>query len=160
MSPALREALAPARRACGGPKVRIHGEACVLRCPGALWVEAERTLVASDLHLEKDSAFAARGQMLPPYDSPATLAKLEAEIEARDHDALRGELGDVLFVIANLARKLDIEPEDALRSSNAKFVRRFRFIEQALAERGRTPDQSDLEEMDALWDAAKAAERS
>ncbi|MBC7165979.1 nucleoside triphosphate pyrophosphohydrolase [Phenylobacterium sp.] len=88
------------------------------------------------------------------------IGEMEAEIEARDHDALRGELGDVLFVIANLARKLDIEPEDALRSSNAKFVRRFRFIEQALAERGRTPDQSDLEEMDALWDAAKAAEHS
>ncbi len=87
------------------------------------------------------------------------IGEMEAEIEARDHEALRGELGDVLFVLANLARKLDIEPEDALRSSNAKFVRRFQFIEQALAERGRSPEQSDLEEMDALWDAAKAAER-
>ena len=87
------------------------------------------------------------------------VGEMEAEIAAGDQEALRGELGDVLFVIANLARKLDIEPEDALRSSNAKFIRRFRFIEQALAERGRTPDQSDLEEMDALWDAAKAAER-
>ena len=84
MSPALREALAPVRRDCGGLKVRVNGEACVLRCSGALWVEAERTLVASDLHLEKGSAFAVRGQMLPPYDSPATLAKLEAEIEALD----------------------------------------------------------------------------
>lgn len=88
------------------------------------------------------------------------IGEMEAEIEARDREALRGELGDVLFVLANLARKLDIEPEDALRSSNAKFVRRFHFIEQALAERGRTPDQSDLEEMDALWNAAKVAERS
>ena len=84
MSPALREALAPARHGCGGLKVRVNNEACVLRCSGALWVAGERTLVASDLHLEKGSAFAARGQMLPPYDSPATLAKLEAEIEALD----------------------------------------------------------------------------
>ncbi len=82
MSPALREALAPTRRGCGGLKVRVNGEACLLRCSGALWVEGERTLVASDLHLEKGSAFAVRGQMLPPYDSPATIAKLEAEVEA------------------------------------------------------------------------------
>jgi uncharacterized protein YabN with tetrapyrrole methylase and pyrophosphatase domain len=61
--------------------------------------------------------------------------------------------------MANLARKLGIEPEDALRAANAKFVRRFHFIEAALAKDGRTPDQSDLAEMDRLWDAAKAAER-
>ncbi len=88
------------------------------------------------------------------------VAELKVEVEAGDRDKMRGELGDVLFVLANLARELDIEPEDALRATNAKFVRRFGFIEAALAERGRTPDQSDLAEMDALWDAAKAAERS
>jgi MazG family protein len=88
------------------------------------------------------------------------IAELKVEVAAGDKEKLRGELGDVLFVIANLARELDIEPEDALRATNAKFVRRFSFIEEALAERGKTPDQSDLAEMDALWDAAKAAERS
>ncbi|WP_125256231.1 ligase-associated DNA damage response endonuclease PdeM [Brevundimonas fluminis] len=82
MNAALRESLSPLRHPCGGLKVRVNGEACVLRCSGALWVPDRRTLVASDLHLEKGSAFAARGQMLPPYDSPATIAKLEAEIEA------------------------------------------------------------------------------
>ena len=82
MNAALRETLSPFRHGCGGLKVRVNGEACVLRCSGALWVPERRTLVASDLHLEKGSAFAARGQMLPPYDSPATIAKLEAEIEA------------------------------------------------------------------------------
>ncbi|MDO8901317.1 MAG: MazG nucleotide pyrophosphohydrolase domain-containing protein, partial [Phenylobacterium sp.] len=81
-------------------------------------------------------------------------------IDSGDREALRGEIGDVLFVMANLARKLDIEPEDALRATNAKFVRRFQFIEAALAQRGRTADQSDLAEMDALWDAAKVAERA
>lgn len=84
MNAALRETLSPFRHPCGGLKVRIAGEACLLRCSGALWVVEHRTLIASDLHLEKGSAFAVRGQMLPPYDSPATLAKLEAEIEALD----------------------------------------------------------------------------
>lgn len=82
MNALMRETLSPYRNACGGLKVRVNGEVCVLRCSGALWVAAHRTLIASDLHLEKGSAFAARGQLLPPYDSPATLAKLEAEIEA------------------------------------------------------------------------------
>jgi uncharacterized protein YabN with tetrapyrrole methylase and pyrophosphatase domain len=64
-----------------------------------------------------------------------------------------------MFVCANLARKLEVEPEDALRATNAKFVRRFNFIEEALAKQGRSPDQSDLAEMDALWDRAKAMGR-
>ena len=62
--------------------------------------------------------------------------------------------------MANLARKLEIEPEDALRGANAKFVRRFEYIEAELKKDGRTPEQSDLAEMDALWDAAKAAEKA
>ena len=80
MSPALKSLLAPARRPCGGLTVRVEGETCVLRCSGALWLPAFSALVAGDLHLEKGSAFAARGQMLPPYDSAATLAKLAAEV--------------------------------------------------------------------------------
>ena len=87
------------------------------------------------------------------------VAELKAEIAAGDLDKARGELGDLLFVMANLARKLGVEPEDALRGTNAKFVRRFAFIEAELAKDGRTPEQSDLAEMDRLWDAAKAAER-
>lgn len=86
------------------------------------------------------------------------VAELEVEIAAGDRDKARAELGDVLFVAANIARTLDIDPEDALRATNAKFSRRFRFIEAALRERGKRPDQSDLAEMDALWNAAKAAE--
>jgi uncharacterized protein YabN with tetrapyrrole methylase and pyrophosphatase domain len=63
-------------------------------------------------------------------------------------------------VVANLARTLDIDPEDALRYTNAKFVRRFKYIEAKLRERGKTPDQSDLGEMDGLWEEVKALERS
>ena len=88
-------------------------------------------------------------------------AELEHEIAAgRDVARMREELGDIQFVCANLARKLDLEPEDALRSTNAKFVRRFQFIEAELAKRGKSADQSDLTEMDALWDAAKLAEKA
>ena len=88
------------------------------------------------------------------------LAELEVEIDAGDQAKAREELGDLLFVVANLARKLDIEPEDALRSANAKFVRRFSYIERSLAARGRSPDQSDLAEMDDLWNAAKAIDKA
>ncbi|MCB1397319.1 MAG: nucleoside triphosphate pyrophosphohydrolase [Rhodobacteraceae bacterium] len=69
------------------------------------------------------------------------------------------EYGDLLFVMANLARHLDIDPEAALRAANDKFTRRFRAIEAALAAQGRRPQDSDLAEMDALWNAAKAAEK-
>ena len=86
------------------------------------------------------------------------VAELKVEITAGDTEKAAEELGDMLFVMANLARKLGVEPEDALRAANAKFVRRFAFIEAELAKDGRTPDQSDLAEMDGLWDAAKAAE--
>ena len=88
------------------------------------------------------------------------VGEMLAEIEAGDLEKAREEIGDVLFVVANLARTLDVDPEDAVRYTNAKFVRRFQYIEQRLAERGKTPDDSDLAEMDALWDEAKAAERA
>ena len=68
------------------------------------------------------------------------------------------EFGDLLFVVANVARHLNLDPETALRSANAKFIRRFHAIEAKLAAAGRTPAQSTLEEMDRLWDEAKAEE--
>jgi len=88
------------------------------------------------------------------------VGELEAEIAAGDLEKARQEMGDVLFVVANLARTLEVDPEDSLRFTNAKFQRRFQYIEAKLAERGKTPDQSDLAEMDALWDEAKAEEKA
>ncbi len=64
-----------------------------------------------------------------------------------------------MFVMANLARHLRVDPEAALRAANLKFTRRFQAIEAALAADGRTPANSDLAEMDGLWDAAKRSER-
>jgi len=69
---------------------------------------------------------------------------------------VQAELGDVLFVIANLARKLGVDPETAIAATNLKFAKRFRKIEEALAVKGKTTAQSSLEEMDALWTASKA----
>ena len=70
------------------------------------------------------------------------------------------EMGDVLFVMANVARHLKLDPEAALRGANDKFTRRFAHIEARLAERGRDPARSDLAEMDALWDEARAADKA
>lgn len=88
-------------------------------------------------------------------------AELKAEVDkGAAADRIMDELGDILFVYANLARHLDVDPEQALSSTNAKFERRFRRIESWLAEDGRTPEQSSLEEMDALWNRAKSEERA
>ena len=79
---------------------------------------------------------------------------------ARDlpQEKVEEEMGDLLFVMANLARHLKVDPEAALRGANAKFTRRFGKIEAWLAETGRRPENSDLQEMDALWDRAKEEE--
>jgi ATP diphosphatase len=75
-----------------------------------------------------------------------------------DGNRVEDELGDVLFAVANLARHMGVEPETALRRSNAKFVRRFRFIEQELQREGRKPSEASLDEMEAIWVRAKAEE--
>ena len=87
------------------------------------------------------------------------VAEIKAEIAAdAPREVVEDEVGDLLFACVNLARHLGIEPEAALRRGNDKFDRRFRRVEALLAERGKTPSQSDLAEMDTLWDEAKAAE--
>jgi MazG family protein len=98
------------------------------------------------------------------------LAELEAEIAAagqdpgdpgqgQDRAKVEEEFGDLLFVMANVARHLEVDPEAALRAANGKFARRFHAIEAKLAALGRAPAQSTLAEMDALWDEAKAEEK-
>ncbi len=86
------------------------------------------------------------------------IAEVEAEIEAGDAEAAAEEIGDLLFVVVNLARHLDVDPEAALGAANAKFQRRFSHIEARLGEDGRKPETASLDEMDALWVEAKRAE--
>lgn len=104
------------------------------------------------------------------FDWPSTTEVLDKIIEeARELVEAREtltevetfeEFGDLLFVIANLARHLKVDPEAALRAANAKFTRRFMRIEDWLADAGKRPDDSDLAEMDALWNRAKAEEKA
>jgi len=86
--------------------------------------------------------------------------ELADEIAAGDPDAIEDEFGDLLFVIANLARHLKVDPEAALRRTNAKFERRFRAIEERLAQVGKSATDSTLEEMDALWNEIKREEKA
>ncbi len=99
-------------------------------------------------------------------DAGQVLDKIAEEarelVEARDamgKAEVFEEFGDLLFVMANLARHLGVEPEAALRAANQKFIRRFHGVEARLAAMGKRPEDSDLVEMDALWEAVKAGER-
>ncbi|MCU1227418.1 MAG: MazG family protein [Acidobacteria bacterium] len=87
------------------------------------------------------------------------LAEVHEAIASGDAAKVHDELGDLLFTIANIARKLNVNPEEALQSTNRKFTRRFESMERAVREQERNLDQLSLEEMDALWNDAKAAER-
>ena len=97
------------------------------------------------------------GQVIEKFEEE-TRELVEAKANS-DAAHVHEEFGDLLFVMANLARHLGVDPEHALRDANAKFTRRFREIEHALAQKGKKPSDSSLEEMDALWDATKANER-
>jgi MazG family protein len=101
-------------------------------------------------------------------DSAAVLEKMDEEIRElraalvgdEGERAVADEVGDLLFVAVNLARKAGVDPESALKGANRKFRRRFRHVEERLKEGGRSPADSSLEEMDALWNEAKARERA
>jgi ATP diphosphatase len=85
--------------------------------------------------------------------------EIAAAVAANDREQVREEIGDLMFALVNLARHYDLDAESALRDTNAKFERRFAWIETELAKRRKTPASSDLAEMDALWDACKRAEK-
>jgi ATP diphosphatase len=85
--------------------------------------------------------------------------EIEAALDRADAEELAGETGDLLFALVNLARHVGADPEIALRGTNAKFERRFAYIERALAAQGRSLESASLKEMDALWDEAKRGEK-
>lgn len=99
---------------------------------------------------------------------PPVLAKVEEELAELRHEIaahsspqrVADEMGDVLFALANLARHLHLDPEAALRGTNQRFTQRFRYIEQCLAQQGRTAAAADLEELEELWQRAKMQERT
>ena len=87
------------------------------------------------------------------------LAETREAVDEGDADHVAEEIGDLLSTVVNLARKLDVDPEAALRDSNAKFERRFRFVEQKLEAKGSSVEEADLDAMEALWLEAKREER-
>jgi nucleoside triphosphate diphosphatase len=102
------------------------------------------------------------------FDWPSATTVVEKIVEEahelsaadpNDRSHVEEEFGDLLFAVANLARHLRVDPETALRAANAKFMRRFKAIEDGLRAQSRTPEQATLDEMEALWQAAKAAEK-
>src|SRR5712691_1703352 len=88
------------------------------------------------------------------------IGELHEAIDAKDQKKIHDEIGDLFFSIANIARKLNVNAEEALQSTNRKFMHRFESMQSAVRAQGRNLDQLTLEQMDALWDDAKAAERS
>ncbi|MFY9734022.1 MAG: nucleoside triphosphate pyrophosphohydrolase, partial [Rhodoplanes sp.] len=147
--------------------------------------KAERAAVHGDARAERTGALAGVPSALPALtralklqqkagrvgfdwnDPGAVLDKIREETKEVAQAIAEGdtahateEVGDLLFVVVNLARHLGADPERALRETNLKFERRFGAIERALAVQGKTPEQATLAEMDALWDEAKRAERS
>ena len=84
------------------------------------------------------------------------ITELEAEIRVgAELTKLENEVGDILFAVINLSRKLKVESDSALRQTNRKFEKRFRFIEDMLAANGRRPEETSLQEMESLWELAK-----
>ena len=87
------------------------------------------------------------------------IRELRAAVDGVDEGMIQDEIGDLLFTIANIARKLDVNAEEALQAANRKFIRRFTSMERSVRERGRNLDQLTLQQMDQLWNEAKAAEQ-
>jgi ATP diphosphatase len=115
-------------------------------------------------HAAKLTARAARVGFDWP-DAEAVLRKLDeevgelrAELTGAEPSRLADEVGDLLFVLANLARKLDLDPEDCLRQANRKFTRRFGAVERSFERQGRSLTEASLDEMESAWEAAKSAE--
>ena len=156
----------------------IHGKAGVLR-----YADGTSTAFMGSVN-ESLSAWKLNYELLWEDNDPETVAWVQAEFDAlwndpravlakirEEADEIEAELdsgmapdaaaevGDLLFALANLARHLKVDPEAALRRCNAKFERRFHAIETALAAEGRRPENASLEEMEALWQQAKRAER-
>jgi tetrapyrrole methylase family protein/MazG family protein len=141
-------------------KIKIHDEGKTDK-KGSLSYKIPRSLPS----LARAKKITERASMVGfDWDKKeGVLEKIEEEVEelkcalGKDGEHLiKEEIGDLLFSIVNLCRFTDVEPEEALRFSTAKFIKRFAFIEKSLKDEGKTPEEATLEEMDRLWDIAKS----
>jgi len=111
----------------------------------------ETTELREELHKEK-----ATGHDSPPGKGIASSGKPQLSLDL--HERLEDEVGDMLFVLVNIARFLALDPESALRKTNRKFRRRFQWMEHRLRERGRGPEQANMSELEELWQKSKTEE--
>jgi ATP diphosphatase len=145
---------AEARRAAGRPAEEATGAlACVPLALPALTRALKLQQKAGKVGFDWNDPRAVLAKLREEID------EVEAELDANDAERVAGEVGDLLFAVANLARHLSVDPEAALRGANAKFERRFAHIEARLGEAGRAPAEATLDEMEALWSEAKQRER-
>lgn len=167
-----------ARLAASDPAAAVHGS--ILNAPTSILSDVPLALPALTRAIKLQDKAATVGfdwpSLAPVFEklkeelgeledaiaaSPTHVsAQHEANSQKNSAAAIQEEFGDLLFVMANIARHLKIDPEDALRSANAKFTRRFAHIEQRLADNGSSPAQSTLEEMDKFWDEAKVLDKT
>ncbi len=158
-----RGALPPAQVADAGEHGRAANAAGSVEDAGVVLADIPLALPALSRAARITRRVAAVGFDWP--DAPAVLdklaeetAELRAELTQADPGRLADEMGDMLFVMANLARKLGLDAETCLRQANHKFARRFRGVERLLAAEGRTPAEASLAEMEAAWQAVKRSE--
>jgi len=140
------------RAARGLPEAQTQGQLSdVPRALPALMEALKLQQAASQVGFD----WGAAGPVLDKIEEE--IGELRAEIASGRSDKASDELGDVIFAVANLARHLKADPEDALRSTNTKFRSRFAYVEAGLAKLGKTPEDATLEEMESLWQQAKAS---
>jgi tetrapyrrole methylase family protein/MazG family protein len=145
-------------------EIKVHGEGKTDRT-GPLSYKIPRSLPS----LTRAKKITERASMVG-FDwenTEGVLEKIKEELEelraalGKDEGSLiKEEIGDILFSIVNLCRFTDVEPEDALRSAIAKFIKRFAFIEKSLKDEGKAPEEASLEEMDRLWNIAKSRDEA
>lgn len=149
---AVWESLKAAERAAKGETSVLDGVALALPA-------ASRALKLQNRAARVGFDWPNAQEVLAKIDEELAEVRAEIEVPVPIHDRVEDEIGDLMFVAVNLARKTGVDPEKALKRANQKFERRFRRIETLLAAEGRTPGQSTLDEMENLWQQAKREER-
>jgi len=132
--------------------------------PHSLLKSADKQLPALRYAVELQKTAAGVGFDWPHIDGVIAkiheeLDEVAAELDDADPKKLQEEIGDLLFAITNLARHLDVDPEQAIDQCNQKFLRRFQFIETQIIQQGKSLQTASLDELDALWDKAKLNEK-
>ena len=137
---------------------KLHTVCQSAKCPnmGECWAAGTATLMILGDVCTRSCGFCHIATGKPQALKPGKNSQIPEELRPRIED----EVGDLFFVLVNIARYLSVDPESALRKTNRKFRRRFGWLEQQLHNRGKKPEQASLEEMETLWQQAKSVEET